>query len=140
MSFFYDGQDPEYNKELILKESTTQLLNIRDLCLLMRHTRFSAKSLVEGSSEFNQLQLEIWFLEKIIRIIDLILIDRFTTEKDSKQFYSETLESDLKLNNIVPGNYFDKKNIIDNCYEVVKKAKKMFANFNRVVAEDWKFL
>jgi len=136
----FDGQDPEYAEELILNQGITKLLSIRDLCLLMRHSRLGAQSIVGGGYEYNELQLEIWFLEKIIRILDKVLILKFSKIDDIQQFYSETLSSDLKLDEIVPGKYFDKLDVLNNGYKFLESTKILFTNFSRVVKEDWKFL
>ncbi|MDB5090399.1 MAG: hypothetical protein JWR09_4393 [Mucilaginibacter sp.] len=139
MSFFYDGQDPEYDEELISRQNTTAILNVRDLCILMRHSRLSAQSAIGGGYEYNQLQLEIWFLEKIIRLLDKVLIDKFNT-KDIQQFYNDAMSVDLGLDEIVPGKYFDKVGIFYIRYEILILAKKLFTNFGLAIEDDWKFL
>jgi hypothetical protein len=139
MSFFYDGQDPEYDSEVILNQTVTSLLNLRDLALLMRHSRFDAKSSTDNYSS-NKIQLEIWFLEKIILFLDKELIHKFNCKDDNQQFHSQALSTDLGLNEIVPGKYFDKKSAWENRYETVKSIKIVFKNFNRAIDNDWKFL
>jgi hypothetical protein len=140
MSIFYDGQEPEYEEATILNQSNLTLLSIRDLCLFMRHTRLGVQAIVGDRQEYNELQLEICFLEKLIRILDKILIERFTTKADNQQFYSETLSDDLGLDGLVPGKYFDKKTVSDNGYIRIVQAANLFTNFNRCVSQDWKFL
>jgi len=140
MSFFFDGRDPVYDEELILSQNITAILTIRDLCLLMRHARLNAQSITGGGYEYNQLQLEIFYLEKIIRLLDKILVRKLDENKDTQQFYSKTLSSDLGLDEIVPGKYFDKEGAFNNRYETVKLVRVLFKNFSHAIDSDWKFL
>jgi hypothetical protein len=104
VSFFFDGTDPEYDEELVLNQNITELLNFRDVCLLMRHSRLNAQSAIGGGYEYNQLQLEIWFIEKIIRVLDKALIHKFNIKNDNQQFFSLTLSNDLGLTRLFPVN------------------------------------
>lgn len=138
MSFFYDGQDPECDDEIIANQSITSLLKSRDLALRMRHSRLHAKTLQD--EYFNKLQLEIWFLEKVISRLDNELIRKLNYKDDQQQFHSQTPPINLGLNSLAPGKYFDKQSVWDNEYETLKSIKILFKNFDRVIDEDWKFI
>src|SRR2546430_290361 len=117
MAFFYDGIDPEYDQQLVLQQGLTAILNVRDLCLLMRHTRTSAQSVIGGGYEYNQLQLEIWFLEKIIKYLGKVLLEKF--DQKDKEFYSVAMTAELGLKDFGLGNYFDQAGIFHIRYEVI---------------------
>jgi hypothetical protein len=59
----YSGPDPDYKEEEILRQNITTLLDLRDLCLNMRHSRLYARSESDGY-EANKLLIEICYLEK----------------------------------------------------------------------------
>lgn len=139
MSFIYDGPEPEYDAEHLKQLSTTALLDLRDLCLLMIKNRHNGQQYESSGYEYNSLTLEIWYLKKILSLLDKELIAKFSIDNIPGQFNGLTLIKELGLNDLV-SSYFDMGGISNKCFEIVPAAKVVFKNFSRCIADDWKFL
>ena len=137
----------EFDDKILSSQNLTDLLSIRDLCILMTQSRGIFRERMEDNLysgyDYNSLTLEIGFLQDVKVAISKNILFRLKTNTNLTPF--EDINSrnriiELDLESYFSPNFFNKDEIRINQFEVIKIAKVLFPNFHKSISEDWKFL